>query len=160
MRVKDQKSRDRLHQIGKLANFSSYMMNLMDDMRKSILEDDEVTMTGKEFFDKLVVDEYGPKILAELSFVIEIIFNEQNGGRSSLETGSIKIEQEEEKVEVGSKLIDPKLHLLATTRATLEDFLMIVNLMMGDDQTHLDDYQVAIARSKKRNMKAEASNGY
>lgn len=157
MQPKDQKSRDRLHQIGKLAKFSSYMMNFMDDLAKCTLED-EAVMTGKEFMDKLTVENYGPNILAEISFVVEVIFNEQNGGRSS-ETSPIKIEEDEEDVESDSNLLDPKLHLLATTRATLEDFLTIVNLMVDDEQYHLDDYQVAIARSKKRNVKIDASNG-
>jgi Fanconi anemia group J protein len=154
----DRKSRDRLHQIGKLAKFSSYMMNFMDNTAKSVL-DDETIMTGKELVEKFTVENYGPNILAEISFVVEVIFNEQNGGRSS-GTSPIKVEEGEEKVESESKLIDTKLHLLAKTRATLEDFLMIVNLMVDDEQTHLDDYQVAIVRSKKRNMKIEASNGY
>ncbi len=122
--------------------------------------DDETVMTGKEFLDKLVLGEYGPNILAELSFVVEIIFNEQNGGRSSLATSPIKIEEGEEEPGIDSKLVDPRLHLLATTRATLEDFLMIVNLMVGDEQTHLDDYQVAVARSKKGNMNSQSSNRY
>lgn len=117
-------------------------------------------MTGKEFLDKLVLDEYGPNILSELSFVVEVIFNEQNGGRSSLTTSPIKIEEGEEEPEIDSKLVDPRLHLLATTRATLEDFLTIVNLMLSDEQTHLDDYQVAVARSQKGNVNSQSSNRY
>ena len=117
-------------------------------------------MTGKEFLDKLIFDEYGPKILAELSFVVEVIFNEQNGGRSPLATSPIKIEEGEDDPELDSKLVDPKLHLLATTRAILEDFLVTVNLMVDDDQIHLDDYQIAVIRNKKGNVKTQASNWY
>jgi hypothetical protein len=62
--------------------------------------DDKAIMTSKEFLDKLVLDEYGPNILAELSFVVEVIFNEQNGGRSSLTTSPIKIEEGEEEPEI------------------------------------------------------------
>jgi hypothetical protein len=136
------------------------MMNLMDGMAPKSSSDDKAIMTSKEFLDKLVLDEYGPNILAELSFVVEAIFNEQNGGRSSLTTSLIKIEEGEEEPEIDSKLVDPRLHLLATTRATLEDFLTIVNLMLGDEQTHLDDYQVAVARSQKGNMNSQSSNRY
>ncbi len=108
---------------------------------KSVGIDREVnTMNGTEFVAALSVDGYTPERLIELKQIVDYIFNEQ---------------VESEWMDKG-KAEDQEPQLSAATQSVLEGFLMIMDLMLGGNQVHRDDYRAVVIRSVERKRKGNA----
>ena len=132
-------------EIEKLARFSSYMMKWIDRQANGMTTvgiDREVNiMSVTEFVAALSLDGYGPESLVELKQMVDYIFTEQ------LES------------EWMDKAENQEPHLSAATQTVLEGFLMIMDLMLGGNQIHRDDYRAVVVRTvqRKRNAASGAS---
>ena len=132
-------------EIETLAAFAGYMMRWIDlqaTKMKSVGIDREVNvMSGTEFVAALSVDGYGPDRLIELKTMVDYIFNEQIESEWAVDKG---------------KAEDQEPQLSAVTQSVLEGFLMIMDLMLGGNQVHRDDYRAVVVRTVERKQKRTA----
>ena len=132
-------------EIETLAAFAGYMMRWIDlqaTKMKSVGIDREVNvMSGTEFVAALSVDGYGPDRLIELKTMVDYIFNEQIESEWTVDKG---------------KAEDQEPQLSAVTQSVLEGFLMIMDLMLGGNQVHRDDYRAVVVRTVERKQKRTA----
>lgn len=123
-----------------LAGFASYMMNWMDRQAKSSTSvgiDREVSiMSGTEFVASLDVDNYGPVRIGELKSVVDYVFAEQQQSESEWTDPKAK------------KSDEP--HLSVATQALFDGFFMVINMMIGENQLHRDDYHAVVTKTIER----------
>lgn len=123
-------------EIQKLAEFASYMMKWIDRRATSMTSvdiDREVNiMSGTEFVASLSLDGYGPDTLNDLRAIVDYIFADQ-------------VESE-----WADKESNDEPQLSSATQTVLEGFLMIMNLMLGENQVHRDDYRAVVVRTVER----------
>ena len=135
-------------EIDELAHFSSYMMKWMDRQAKSSttvdFEREVNVMTGTEFIASLAVDGFDPEKITHLKTIVEYVFAEQA--------------QESEWIDPKAKEAEEP-QLSAATQTVFDGFFMIVDLMLGENQFHRDDYRAVVVKTiERRRGKASQNN--
>jgi len=89
-------------------------------------------MNGTGFIASLSIDGYGPEKLVKLKTTLDYVFEEQ-------------VESEWQ-----DKEAEQEPHLCVATQTLLEGFLIIIDLIIGHDQVHRDDYRAVVVRTVER----------
>lgn len=127
-------------EIEQLAAFASFMMKWIDRQAtnmKSVGIDREVNIiTGTEFVAGLSLGGYDAEGLENVKRISDYIFNES---------------AESEYTDKEKSNNEPQLS--SATQTVLEGFLVVMNMMLGFNQVHRDDYRVVLTKQVERKRK-------